>query len=68
MCANCVYCRPSELRELGDASLTAGETETDVLYNPAGPDDPPVNTRRTCLSLSTDRRTKKRQHFFKNYF
>ncbi len=30
MCANCVYCRPSELR---DASLTAGETETDVLYN-----------------------------------
>ncbi len=45
---------PQSSENLGDASVTAGETETDEFYNPAGPDDQPVNTRRMCLSLSTD--------------
>lgn len=41
---------PQSSENLGDASLTAGETETDVLYNPAGPDDQPVNIqgRHVC--------------------
>lgn len=47
---------PQSSENLGDASVTAGETETDELYNPAGPDDQTVNTRRTCLSLSTDKK------------
>ncbi len=40
---------PQSSENLGDASVTAGETETDELYNPAGPDDQPVNTRRTFV-------------------
>lgn len=60
MCANYICTAVSQSSEnSGDASVTAGETETDVLYHPAGPDDQPVNTRRTCLSLSTESRTKK---------
>jgi len=56
------YCSPQNTENSGDGFVTAGETETDVLYNATGSVDQLVNTKRTCLSLSAERQTKRKRH------